>query len=761
MNASVTGQPQPRGAPPEQARGEDLRPGPVLLLALLAACAWEIYRNAAYVVDDVYINLRYARHLVEGAGLVFNPGERVEGYTNVTVVLLAALFLRFGLDPVMGLKVVAPLAGLACLWLVGRLERLLAPAETFGRLPLSPLLLLPLGAFVYWAFCPMGTMEFTALLLAGIVLLLRERAGGRWLGSGLVFAVLAVTRPEGIYAFAVLTLACLLADRVHGRGWRHLGGHVANVACVAVALGAYTAWRYRYFGELLPNTYHAKVTGGTGQLATGLRYLASWLLAFPVLGLSLLLPVAALLRRSRARRTTPPAVCHPPRDPVPLSVLYVLTAGYVAAVVAIGGDFMPFFRFFIPVMPLCAVLVASAAAVGAARLSASRRRRALAALLAVNLVAAAATEEPYRAFVADRTAILGSRAGRWLAARLAPGDLIAVNTAGALPYAAGLPAIDMLGLTDAAIAHRPVFVVSAGWAGHRRGWGEYVLARRPRVIIWYNSVGAVEPFYLSDRELAGDPLFRFFYRLRSTVLPPPATADPNAALRRFAGFPFGFVPSGEAAMEDLGVRASFGRRPVPHTTFFEGSARLTYFELDVRDADLWGDAWRHRGDIGAFLDVAAARWKERARHPPVDESARTHVSALCADAYRAIAAGEHARARRLLDDALRRNREVGSPLVYQYAANLAVITGRLFAALDAQKEALRLAPESALYRENLRNLLTVSYEQFRSRAAPLADARPGSAPPEPAAPASPAPGAGAPGAAAPGPAPTVATLPAE
>jgi hypothetical protein len=61
---------------------------------------------------------------------------------------------------------------------------------------------------------------------------------------------------------------------------------------------------------------------------------------------------------------------------------------------------------------------------------------------------------------------------------------------------------------------------------------------------------------------------------------------------------------------------------------------------------------------------------------------------------------------------------------YQYVANLAVITGRLFAALDAQKEALRLAPESALYRDNLRNLLTVSYEQFHSRAASPEDASP-------------------------------------
>jgi hypothetical protein len=195
-------------------------------------------------------------------------------------------------------------------------------------------------------------------------------------------------------------------------------------------------------------------------------------------------------------------------------------------------------------------------------------------------------------------------------------------------------------------------------------------------------------------------------------------------LRRFVGFPFGSVPSGQATMEDLGIRATFGRWPIRYTELFEGRALLTYFELDARSIDLWEDAWRHRADVAGFLDVVATKWQAQAPPPPADEPARAQVNALCADAYRAISAGEHARARQLLDEAVRRNRNVGSPVPYQYVANLAVITGRLFAALDAQKEALRLAPESALYRDNLRNLLTVSYEQFHSRAASPEDASP-------------------------------------
>jgi hypothetical protein len=57
----------------------------VALAALSALCAAAFFCHARlyeYVQDDAYISFAYARNLVEGNGLVFNVGERVEGYTN-------------------------------------------------------------------------------------------------------------------------------------------------------------------------------------------------------------------------------------------------------------------------------------------------------------------------------------------------------------------------------------------------------------------------------------------------------------------------------------------------------------------------------------------------------------------------------------------------------------------------------------------------------------------------------------------------------
>ena len=72
---------------------------PLLLTATVFAVAvfvFDFWRYAGYLIDDTYISLRYAKNLVDGLGLVFNPGERVEGYTNFLFVLLGAAALRLG-----------------------------------------------------------------------------------------------------------------------------------------------------------------------------------------------------------------------------------------------------------------------------------------------------------------------------------------------------------------------------------------------------------------------------------------------------------------------------------------------------------------------------------------------------------------------------------------------------------------------------------------------------------------------------------------
>src|SRR5579884_1934594 len=69
------------------------------VLALLVVCgslyAWQL----RWLADDAYIPFRYAYNWVHGQGIVWNPGERVEGYTSFLWVLMAAASLAVHLDP--------------------------------------------------------------------------------------------------------------------------------------------------------------------------------------------------------------------------------------------------------------------------------------------------------------------------------------------------------------------------------------------------------------------------------------------------------------------------------------------------------------------------------------------------------------------------------------------------------------------------------------------------------------------------------------
>jgi len=85
--------------PFERAPGSVPLPRAVYHAALRARClpwlalAVVQIRDAWFLCDDAFICFRYARNLIEGHGLVWNRGERVEGYTQLAWVLeIAALW---------------------------------------------------------------------------------------------------------------------------------------------------------------------------------------------------------------------------------------------------------------------------------------------------------------------------------------------------------------------------------------------------------------------------------------------------------------------------------------------------------------------------------------------------------------------------------------------------------------------------------------------------------------------------------------------
>src|SRR5438034_8934210 len=93
---SATGRdPEPPFTPPLRATHPATRVLTVLAIAVGVGYALRLW----WTSDDAYISFRYARNLVHGLGLVYNAGERVEGYSNFLWTLWCALGLRLGCAP--------------------------------------------------------------------------------------------------------------------------------------------------------------------------------------------------------------------------------------------------------------------------------------------------------------------------------------------------------------------------------------------------------------------------------------------------------------------------------------------------------------------------------------------------------------------------------------------------------------------------------------------------------------------------------------
>ena len=325
------------------------------LLGWLASVAW-------FITDDAFISFRYVRNLLDGHGLVFNPGEYVEGYTNFLWVLeLAAIWRVLGIRPehvANWLSVIYTVGTIAVLlWWVARMP-FLRHRGLIAWMALG--LICGSATFAVWTSGGgLETRQFTFFTLVAVVGLSLYGAN-RWglLAASLSLSAAALTRPEGL-----LVAACCVGWFVAQRwftarrlDWR---GTLALAAPFVVLIGGHFLARYRYYGEWLPNTYYAKHVGPWYE--SGFRYL--WAAAIET-GLYLLIPLALLALRGRWRER---------RDGIYALVLLIVGT-HMAYLFEIGGDHFEF-RPLDHYWPLLAVPAAEGLARLGGALSGSLKRR--------------------------------------------------------------------------------------------------------------------------------------------------------------------------------------------------------------------------------------------------------------------------------------------------------------------------------------------------------------------------------------------------
>ena len=293
------------------------------LLGWLASVAW-------FITDDAFISFRYVRNLLDGHGLVFNPGEYVEGYTNFLWVMeLAAIWRVLGIRPehvAQWLSVIYTVGTIAVLlWWVARMP-FLRHRGLIAWMALG--LICGSATFAVWTSGGgLETRQFTFFALVAVAVL-SVFGANRWglLVASLSLAGAALTRPEGLLVAACCVVWFVVHRLVTVRrlDWR---GTLALAGPFVVLIGGHFLARYRYYGEWLPNTYYAKHVGPWYE--SGFRYL--WAGAIET-GLYLLIPLALVALRGRWRER---------RDGIYALVL-LLVGTHMVYLFEIGGDHFEF-----------------------------------------------------------------------------------------------------------------------------------------------------------------------------------------------------------------------------------------------------------------------------------------------------------------------------------------------------------------------------------------------------------------------------------
>ncbi len=399
--------------------------------------------------DDDFITYRYARNLIEGQGLVFNAGERIEGFSAPGWMLLVAGALALGVDPEQFSIAVSIVAAGVAAWAVGALWRTRHP----GSISAGPAWLVAATPAIGWhAIIGLGTVVLAALLACFALAWERARPhGGRALVAALLVGLAALVRNEAL----LFALPFVLEERRPGR-----------LARAALALGPLACWqlfRVVYFGRLTPVTYAVKKLAFADDLRLGLEYLTA---SNSECGIGVIIVLTALAWSSA-------------RGPGPLRALALGLFAHVAYVIYVGGDFLPFARFFVPVLPVGAWLAFE----GARTLFGARREfAALAFAVAVTLLQLQQTRRAE--FAADhadsepRWKLMGESVAR----AVPPETKVALAPIGAFGWVSRLPIVDMLGLTNDAILRAtpdPGITIK----GHQRYDAQWVLDQRPQMII--------------------------------------------------------------------------------------------------------------------------------------------------------------------------------------------------------------------------------------------------------------------------------------
>lgn len=451
------------------------------LILIVALYIWHA-NSLSFTQDDSFITYRYAKNFLGGVGLVFNPGEYVEGYTNFFYMILLILVGALGGNFITFSKLLGFGSGVAIImisffWLkdIGKNRN---PVLAYS----APSLLAVNSAFAYWTVSGLETLFFSALLLCGIYL-----ASKRDILFAPLMALATITRPEGGLVFILILAYFQISHRVEKR-------ELARYAIIyALLILPQIIFRLLYYHDILPNPFYAKTGLSIEYISSGVGYFWLFLKQYGFYGILLIIPIAGFRFLKKE-----------------FGMAMFVSLGYLLYIIFIGGDVLHGNRFFVPLMPIFYMLFGIALIEWIEKGFGNKRLAGNLAAVVFLLAAGIVTYIiPHGQMMTFRQAEIGlvRKMKMWTDAvnKTRAGELtVACSTIGAFGYYCDATVIDMLGLTDRTIAKNPQSVPGIESTWKERNYNiQYLMERRPDLILFSTglkpSAPAEKALFLSSR----------------------------------------------------------------------------------------------------------------------------------------------------------------------------------------------------------------------------------------------------------------------
>ncbi|MGB5850198.1 MAG: hypothetical protein WBH40_17045 [Ignavibacteriaceae bacterium] len=489
----------------------------ILFYFLVIAVVFVLHAlHLAVIAEDAFIGFRFAEHLAEGNGLLWNIGDApVEGYTNFLWIIFCSVAILSGTNLLVFVQVAGIVFSIIILIYIFNFCLRLLEFDSYSSLIACAFLALA-GPFATWSMSGMETNLFTLLVVASCYHEIsywksRQRAS---LVLSFTFCFLAtLTRPEGLGIFIILLTLHLYRALREKKSKEIFNYAVLALIIFVIPFLIYFSWRVSYFGYLFPLTFYAKTGGGTLQWIRGAKYSLFFIIHFvlPLAPLLILLFWEKLDRVKNMKllslRWFNSQVASNRYGIILCGLMCIAYSGYI---VLIGGDYMAMYRFFVPVLPFIYVLMAAVYFQLVKDSGISKKRSYLILLLIViSLAGTFLQSTSLEKIIFTKPSIThgqyqGINYERWHTNRLSligkffnnykssPDESLATDAIGAVSYYSDLKIYSIHGLVDPKIARMDSKDLGKGFPGHEKSDIPYTLSKKPT-------------YFMFSRELTTEP----------------------------------------------------------------------------------------------------------------------------------------------------------------------------------------------------------------------------------------------------------------